>query len=158
MRSVEFISNNERMTMAIGKQLAQSLHPGAIVALFGDLGSGKTTLVKGIAQGLKINKSKVNSPTFVLMNIYDGRLPLYHFDFYRLEDVKEISRIGCHEFFYGEGVCVIEWAERLGRLLPTEYLKIELQHKKENQRLLKFTTQGKRYHDLLGAMKIFAKE
>ncbi len=149
MNSFEFISYSEKETVALGARLAKHLAVSDIVALFGDLGSGKTTLVKAMAKGLKIKPNKICSPTFVLMNIYDGRLPVYHFDFYRLDDVQEMNLIGCHEFFYGDGVCVIEWAERLGKLMPKEYLGIKLQHQNINERRIQCTAHGKRYQKFL---------
>jgi tRNA threonylcarbamoyladenosine biosynthesis protein TsaE len=140
-------------TMKLGKALARHLKPGAIVCLHGELGSGKTTLVKGIAEGLKLKQQMVNSPTFVLMNIYEGKLPLYHFDFYRLQNIKEIEQIGYEEFLYGKGICVIEWADKLKELYPKEYLKIELSHVAANERRLSLTPQGNGYEKALRALK-----
>ena len=135
--------------MSFGQRLAKGLKSGDIIALYGDLGSGKTTLVKGIAKGLNVKTEDVNSPTFVLMNLYHGKLLIYHFDLYRLEDTKEINRLGCQEFFYDNGVSIIEWAERLKELLPKEYLGIELVHKNIHERVIKITAHGKRYETLL---------
>ncbi|MEK6583736.1 MAG: tRNA (adenosine(37)-N6)-threonylcarbamoyltransferase complex ATPase subunit type 1 TsaE, partial [Nitrospirota bacterium] len=114
---------------------------------------GKTTLIKGIAKGLRIAPERVNSPTFVLMNAYHGLLPLYHFDLYRLEAIHEISSIGYEEFLYGDGVAVIEWAERLGALTPKEYLRIKLAHKGEDQRLIKIFPAGTRYSQLVDSLR-----
>ncbi|MCK5082016.1 MAG: tRNA (adenosine(37)-N6)-threonylcarbamoyltransferase complex ATPase subunit type 1 TsaE, partial [Candidatus Omnitrophica bacterium] len=110
------------------------------------LGSGKTTLIKGIAEGLNIDPKKVNSPTFVLMNIYQGRLPLFHFDLYRLEDLYGIRSIGYDEFLYGDGISVIEWADRLGEFLPEEYLKIEMEHKKLDERVIRLSARNRDCH------------
>jgi tRNA threonylcarbamoyladenosine biosynthesis protein TsaE len=151
---MQFISNSEKETRSFGKHLAQALKAGDIIGLFGELGTGKTTLVKGIAQGLKVKRPSVHSPTFTLMNIYEGRLPLFHFDLYRLDDEKEIDRIGCNEFFYDAGVSVIEWAEKLGHLLPKEYLHIELKHKQDNQRILKISPRGERYRKIAGKLVV----
>ena len=148
MKNVQLTTDSAAKTMEVAEHLAGHLHPGDIVCLFGELGSGKTTFAKGIAQGLKVNPHKVNSPTFVLLNSYHGRLPLYHFDFYRLEEKAEISLIGYEEFLYGDGVAVIEWPERLGDLLPKEYLGISLIRKTEETRLIKFNPQGLRYKEL----------
>lgn len=142
------ISDNPLDTVRFGERLARACRGGEIICLFGELGSGKTTLVKGLAKGMGIRPAKVLSPTFVLMNIYEGRLPLYHFDLYRLEDVKGIESIGYEEFFYGEGVSVIEWAERLGEVMPEEFLKIKLSHKDELRRTITVTAQGRRYEAL----------
>ena len=138
------------MAKTLGKKLAKRLKGGDILCLFGDLGSGKTTMIKGVAEGLKINPKKVNSPTFVLMNIYEGRLPLFHFDLYRLEDIEGISSIGYDEFLYGDGVSVIEWADRLGEFLPEEYLKVELKHKKLDERVIRLTAKGRRHQNIIG--------
>ena len=119
--------------------------PGDIICLFGELGSGKTTLVKGIARGLGIPGERVNSPTFVLMNHYEGRMPLFHFDLYRLEREKEISGLGYEEFLYdGNGVSVIEWAERFGKLLPPDGLRVQLFHKTRQERLIRISAAGER--------------
>ena len=150
MKAINVLSKSTDQTLELGEKLAKHLRKGDIVCLEGDLGSGKTTLIKGIAQGLKIAPEKVNSPTFVLMNAYHGRLPLYHFDLYRLEAIHEISSIGYEEFLYGDGVAVIEWAERLGQLTPKEYLRVELKHKSENERSIKLSAVGKKYHEYLG--------
>ncbi len=104
-------------------------------------------MIKGIAKGLKINPMKVSSPTFVLMNIYEGRLSLFHFDLYRLEDLQGINSIGYDEFLYGDGVSVIEWADRLGTFLPVEYLKIEFKHKKLDQRVIYLSAKGRGYEE-----------
>ncbi|MCC6758570.1 MAG: tRNA (adenosine(37)-N6)-threonylcarbamoyltransferase complex ATPase subunit type 1 TsaE [Candidatus Omnitrophica bacterium] len=133
-------------TQAIGEQLAKLCKGGEIICLSGDLGTGKTTFVKGIARGLKIDEKKVNSPTFVIMNLYEeGRLPLYHFDFYRLEKPEEIGGVGYDEFLYGNGVAVIEWSERFGALMPPENLAIHLAHSGDHDRGLKITAHGERY-------------
>lgn len=144
MKTVRILSRSTDQTLRLGERLAKHLRKGDILCLEGDLGSGKTTLIKGIAKGLNISAAKVNSPTFVLMNAYEGRLPLYHFDLYRLEHVHEISSIGYEEFLYGDGVAVIEWAERLGELAPREYLRVELAHKGESERSIKFSAVGER--------------
>ena len=100
---------------------AQSLFPGAVVALVGPLGAGKTHLVRAIAEGLGIRDSRVvSSPTFVLIQEYDARLPIYHFDAYRLKPA-EFADLGAHEYFQGEGVCLVEWADRVGEQLPSEH-------------------------------------
>ena len=153
MKSVDILSKSTDQTIKLGERLAKHLRKGDIFCLQGDLGSGKTTLIKGIAKGLKIASEKVTSPTFVLMNAYEGRLPLYHFDLYRLEEIHEISSIGYEEFLYGDGVAVIEWAERLGALTPKEYLRIELAHKGEDQRLIKIFPAGTRYSQLVDSLR-----
>jgi len=153
MKTQKFISNSPEETVNFGESLAKSFKGGDIVCFFGDLGSGKTTLIKGIAKGLKIGHAKVNSPTFVLMNVYHGRLPLFHFDLYRLDNVEGISSIGYDEFLYDDGVSVIEWADRLGTLLPEEYLRVDLKHKKNDQRTIQLSAQGSRYQRLVAKIE-----
>ena len=149
MKTTEIISKNAQQTVMLGKRLAKYLQKGDIICLFGDLGSGKTTLTKGIAQGLRVSRNSVNSPTFVLLNIYKGRLPLFHFDLYRLDNINDILMIGYEEFFYGEGVSVVEWAEKLKKLLPENYLSVKLSLTKNNQRLIQVFAHGRRYQELL---------
>lgn len=148
---VQYISHGEPDTVRLGQELSRHLNAGDIVCLVGDLGAGKTTFVKGLAKGLKIDPARVNSPTFVLMNIYDGKRPLYHFDLYRLENSSEISNIGYEEFLYGDsaGIAVIEWADKLGPLMPKEYVGVTLAHKSPQERLIRITAQGPRYRLLL---------
>lgn len=156
MNTVHILSKSAEQTLRLGERLARHFKKGDVVCLQGDLGSGKTTLIKGIAKGLNVNPVEVNSPTFVLMNAYQGRrparrggLPMYHFDLYRLENTAQIGALGYEEFFYGDGICVIEWAERLGVLTPKEYLRVELKHKGENERSIKFSAVGKHYSGIL---------
>jgi len=147
---MKVISKSVNETIKIGKIIAKNLKSGDIICLFGELGTGKTTLVKGIAWGLRIKKEKVVSPTFVLIREHHrGTLPLYHFDLYRLKSTASILELGYEEYFYDEGVTVIEWADRLKYLLPQEFLKIQLSIRKDAQRLLKLTAKGSRYKELL---------
>jgi len=133
--------------------VAGFLKKGDIVCLFGDLGSGKTTFTKGIAKGLKINQNKINSPTFVLVNEYQGRLPLYHLDLYRLDEIAEVCLIGYEEFLYGEGIAVVEWAEKLGTLMPENFLKVRFSSKGTNKRLINVTAQGKCFERVVKHLK-----
>ena len=121
-------------TIQLALDFAKSLKSGDIVLLKGDLGAGKTTFVKGIAKGLKANPKEVVSPTFVLMNMYEGKVPLYHFDLYRLEKAQEIESMNFDEYFYGDGISLIEWPERLGHLTPQKHITVELTHIDENTR------------------------
>jgi len=144
------ISGSVTETLNIGKSIARHVLPGDIICLFGELGSGKTVLTKGIARGLGIKKDEIISPTFVLIRQYpEGRLPLYHFDLYRLKDDNDILGLGYQEYLYGVGLAVIEWADRLKYLLPKEYLKVQLLVKDERARVMKFEAFGSRYHELL---------
>lgn len=149
MKTMSILSTSARQTVRLGEQLAKHLNKGDIVCLQGELGSGKTTFIKGVAQGLKIAPKKVNSPTFVLMNAYQGRLSLYHFDLYRIETADEMGAIGYEEFLYGDGIAIIEWAEKLKALTPKEFLRIELAHKGEKERLIKLSAVGKRYDQVI---------
>ncbi|MFH1360243.1 MAG: tRNA (adenosine(37)-N6)-threonylcarbamoyltransferase complex ATPase subunit type 1 TsaE [Candidatus Omnitrophota bacterium] len=149
MTKKEFLSKDPKDTILLGQRLARYLKKGDIICLLGGLGSGKTTLTKGIAQGLKFNPNKVHSPSFVFLNIYDGRFPLYHFDLYRIKKPSEIFSIGYEEYLYGEGIAVIEWAQRLEGLWPREYLEIDLSFKKENERAIVIKGKGKRAQRIL---------
>lgn len=115
-----------RETFAIGEQLGQEAEPGQVYTLIGDLGVGKTVLTQGVAAGLQIT-GPVNSPTFTIVQIYEeGRLPFYHFDVYRIGDPEEMEEIGYEDYFYGEGVCLIEWANLIEELLPEHYFEITM--------------------------------
>ncbi len=120
----EVITDSPEKTMDLGERIGSLLMEGDIISLSGELGSGKTTLIQGIAKGLSI-KEPVNSPTFSLLNIYKGRLPLYHFDLYR---IKEGEDIGYDDFFNSSAICVIEWGEKASKFLQDNYLKISLSH------------------------------
>ncbi len=119
--------NNEEETEQFGQELAQGCRPGDVIALIGDLGTGKTTLTKAIARGLGI-EDRVTSPTFTIVQEYhDGRLPLYHFDVYRITNPEDMFEIGADEYFFGKGVCVVDWAAQILELMPqnTKYIFIE---------------------------------
>ena len=146
---MKIISGSVKETISIGKSLALSLQKGDIVCLFGDLGSGKTVLTKGISSGLGVKPGKILSPTFVLLRRYGGKVPVYHFDLYRLNDPKDILGIGYEEYFFDEGISVIEWGDRLGYYMPKEFLKIKLEISGEKRRTLKFTATGRHYRRLL---------
>lgn len=148
---MKVISKSVNETIKIGKVIARNLKSGDIICLFGELGSGKTVLVKGVAYGLGIKRDKIISPSFVLIREHhQGKLPLYHFDLYRLKSPSAILGLGYEEYFYDEGVTVIEWADRLKYLLPREFLKIEISFRTNSQRLLEFSAVGERYKELLG--------
>jgi tRNA threonylcarbamoyladenosine biosynthesis protein TsaE len=136
MPKVSFISNSEEETMLCAQRFAGQLKAGDIVFLQGDLGAGKTTFVKGVAQAFKVSVKEVNSPTFVLMNYYKGKLPVYHFDLYRLGSSKEVDTLDFDEYFYGAGISLIEWPERLGEYKPKKYYLVEFKHKGETRRVI----------------------
>ncbi len=125
--SMEIRVTDAEETIKLGEIIGKSLEPGSIIALRGGLGAGKTVLVKGIARGLGIEDEPV-SPTFVIMNAYEGRIPLYHFDLYRISGADELIGIGADEFLYGGGVSAVEWAERVEEIFPeyTIYIDIKI--------------------------------
>jgi tRNA threonylcarbamoyladenosine biosynthesis protein TsaE len=147
---MKIISKSVSETISLGRLIAKNLQPKDIICLFGELGSGKTILTKGIALGLGLKKERVISPSFILIREHlQGKLPFYHFDLYRLKDPKDILRLGYEELLYDEAISVIEWADRLKYLLPKEFLKIELFLKANSKRLVKFSAFGRRYKALL---------
>ena len=120
-------SFGEEDTRALAKELAGSAQKGDIFALVGDLGVGKTAFTKGFAEGLGISEP-ITSPTFTIVQIYEsGRLPLYHFDVYRIGDISEMDEIGYEDYFYGDGICIIEWANLIEELLPEHYTEIVIE-------------------------------
>jgi tRNA threonylcarbamoyladenosine biosynthesis protein TsaE len=137
-------------TTAFGRRLGEGLFPGAVVALVGQLGAGKTHLTRAIAEGLQIpNSMVVNSPTFVLIQEYTARLPIYHFDAYRLKNAESFRDLGTDEYFFGDGVCLVEWADRIEAALPHEHLRIEIVIVDENRREFRCAARGERYQELL---------
>jgi len=148
---MKIISKSVHDTLKIGKIIAKSLRKADIVCLFGELGSGKTVLTKGIASSFGVKRCQVISPSFVLIRQYPAaRIPLYHFDLYRLKTTEDILALGYEEYLYDDGITIIEWADKLKYLLPKEYLKIKLYIKSKSQRLIEFSAFGKHYRELLG--------
>jgi len=144
--SLQVMSQSTIETQTLGEQLGGVLEAGDIVCLYGELGSGKTVLSKGIAIGLGVaDEDRVRSPSFVLIRRYQGRVPIYHADLYRLDGPTDIAAIGLREFLVGDGVAVIEWADKLETSLPSERLDIILAHQEEQTRLITVTPQGARY-------------
>lgn len=130
-----FISNNVKETFDFGEKLAKRFKKGDFIALIGDLGSGKTVLTKGIAKGLGVKNARyVNSPTFVIIKEYKGKLPLYHFDLYRLDHPGMLDAENFEEYFYGEGVSVVEWADKIKGLLPKKRWEIYMSVAGEDKR------------------------
>lgn len=118
---------DSRETFETGKKLAQKAKAGMVVALMGDLGVGKTVFTQGFAAGLGIT-DHVNSPTFTIVQVYDeGRLPFYHFDVYRIGDISEMDEIGYEDYFYGDGVCLVEWANLICEIMPEDYLEVTIE-------------------------------
>ncbi|MBE6034982.1 MAG: tRNA (adenosine(37)-N6)-threonylcarbamoyltransferase complex ATPase subunit type 1 TsaE [Clostridiales bacterium] len=132
---------DEKQTKEFGLRLADRLVPGSIVALIGNLGTGKTALTKYIAEGLGI-KETITSPTFtIVQEYYDGRLPLYHFDVYRINDVEEMFELGYEEYFFGKGVCIVEWADLISEIIPEDAIVINISYG-ENE--------GERIYEIIG--------
>lgn len=120
-------SDSFESTYEFAKSLGQKATAGQVYTLIGDLGVGKTVFAQGFADGIGIDDS-VNSPTFTILQIYDeGRLPLYHFDVYRIEDPEEMYEVGLDEYLYGDGVCLIEWADLISELIPENHIRIEIE-------------------------------
>ena len=129
MKKTQMIKNiyldNDKETREIGFKLGKLLKPGSIVCLIGDLGAGKTTMTQSLAEALEVD-DYITSPTFTIVNEYEGKMPPYHFDVYRIGCSEEMYDIGFDEYINGEGVCIIEWANIIEDILPDDYLKIEL--------------------------------
>jgi tRNA threonylcarbamoyladenosine biosynthesis protein TsaE len=152
MSQPEIITNSPEETQDFGAHLAQLAQPGDIFLLVGELGAGKTCLAQGIARGLGI-KEHAASPSFVVVRELYGRLPLYHMDFYRLDNLEEITDLGLDEYFYGQGISVVEWADKGLSLLPPEHLLIEMSYVSDKGRRLKLKARGKRYRQLVAELK-----
>ncbi|CCO08081.1 tRNA (adenosine(37)-N6)-threonylcarbamoyltransferase complex ATPase subunit type 1 TsaE [Desulforamulus hydrothermalis] len=150
MSEAMVVSRSPAETRQLGQKMAGLLQAGDIICLNGDLGAGKTAFSQGVAEGLGV-KGPVTSPTFTLINEYEGRLPLYHFDVYRLGGPADLEDLGYEEYFYGQGVCLIEWARRVADLLPGQRLDICLTREEgvEAVRRIYFRPKGERYQQLL---------
>lgn len=150
---LDVVSHSEAQTRRLGARLAELLSPGDVIALAGQLGTGKTRFVQGVGQGLGVHEVIV-SPTFTLVREYRGdwvRLPLFHIDLYRIEDAAEVQSFGLDEYLYGDGVCLIEWADRLGSgRLPGEHLWIHFHHLDQSKRGLLLQPRGLHYEKLIG--------
>lgn len=139
MKQNTWHTKSAKETIACGREIAAKLSPGSVVALIGDLGSGKTTLVKGIAAGFGIKDAhRVKSPTFVIFHIYQGKIPIYHFDLYRLNHDEDLDNMGFEEFFADRGaVSVVEWADRIPSLMAQANVTVELSADGENERTIR---------------------
>ena len=138
-------------TKAFAEKLGKILDAGTCILLSGDLGAGKTTFTQGLAKGLDISKN-VSSPTFTILKVYQGRLPLYHMDAYRLEGLHQ--DLGFEELMEDEGITVIEWPDYMSDQLPSEYLRIDIKRKGEFARKFTFIAQGEKYQDLLEGLNL----
>jgi tRNA threonylcarbamoyladenosine biosynthesis protein TsaE len=147
-QTLDFISHSETQTRRLGMRLGELLEMGDVIALRGELGAGKTCWVQGVGQGLRVNQH-VTSPTFMLVNEYLGRLTLYHIDLYRINHATEALAFGLEDYLYGDGVCLIEWAERVTQILPPNHLWIKFHHLDETKRRITMQAAGDRYQQLL---------
>lgn len=148
-----FVITNLEETEALGRKLGALLFPGAVIALIGQLGAGKTHFTRAVAEGLGVrNPAAVNSPTFVLIQEYPARLPIYHFDAYRLKTSREFAELGVEEYFHGDGVCLVEWADLVMDVLPTERLEIRIEVVSETARQFEFVAKGERYLQLVQSL------
>jgi tRNA threonylcarbamoyladenosine biosynthesis protein TsaE len=140
-------------TEAFGRRLGAVLFPGAVVALVGPMGAGKTHLTRAVAEGMNVrNPAAVNSPTFVLIQEYAARLPIYHFDAYRLSGPREFAELGVDEYFRGDGVCLVEWADKVEPTLPAEHLRVEIEVIDSSRRRITVRAAGERYERLLSGL------
>jgi tRNA threonylcarbamoyladenosine biosynthesis protein TsaE len=139
----ESLTTSPEETQSLAERLGRLLQPGDVVALVGELGSGKTLFCQGLAQGLEVPETfHITSPTFAIINEYPGRIPFYHLDLYRVGSVAEFSELGLEEVFYGQAAVAIEWAETLGEDLPTERLEVRFKFENETSRSLTFQAFG----------------
>ncbi len=150
MKELHIVAENEEATDRLGRLLAETLPAGTVVALVGTLGAGKTRLVQAVAEALGVSRDAVTSPTFVLINEYQGgRRPVYHFDTYRLRDDDEFLELGPEEYFDSEGLTFIEWADRVLACLPPDYLHIEIEVLGETKREFAITASSSVLEPLL---------
>jgi len=147
------VTSSPEQSWRIGEMLGSRLGPGDTVCLYGDLGAGKTSFSYGIALGLEVKERYITSPTFTFVNEYQGRIPFYHIDLYRLNDPGELESIGFDEYLDSDGVTVIEWAERAEHALPGECFNVYLSYVDDNSREIGFLAEGERYEKLLQEMQ-----
>ena len=144
---VKIYLENEEQTREIGFKLGKLLTPKSVVCLIGDLGAGKTTMTQSLAQSLEVD-DYITSPTFTIVNEYEGKMPLYHFDVYRIGSSDEMYDIGFDEYINGDGVCIIEWANLIEDILPDEYLYIEMNYKESGREMI-LTPKGEKYEEIV---------
>ena len=149
---MKFIIENREKTKKFGEYLGSILNSGDVICLNGDLGTGKTTMTKSIGLGMGID-DYITSPTFTIINEYYGNLNLYHFDTYRLSSNADVEYLGFDEYFYGDGVCIIEWANRIKDALPEDYLEMNLKRIDEEKREVEIVAVGPRSQELLEKLR-----
>lgn len=151
---MKIVSNNHENTQKLGTVLAACLKVGDVIGLYGGLGAGKTAFVSGVANGLGYD-DYISSPTFTIVNEYKTKIPIFHFDVYRVNDEDELWEIGFDEYFHRDGIVIIEWAEYIKNIMPKEFLKISISKKDEkpNIRQFELVAQGLRYEKLLQELR-----
>jgi len=150
MNKVVFHSQSPSDTIRLGKTIGRLLNRGDVAALIGELGAGKTQLIKGLAEGTGVkNSAYVSSPSFALINEYKGKTPFYHIDLYRLGEEKEVEGLGLEEYFQGDGITAVEWADRIPSLLPKEFLRIHIHYTGKNTRSIEIVGKGMRFEKLI---------
>ncbi|MBI4188876.1 MAG: tRNA (adenosine(37)-N6)-threonylcarbamoyltransferase complex ATPase subunit type 1 TsaE [Chloroflexi bacterium] len=152
MSHFDLISHSPEQTQKLGLCIGELALPGDVFLLVGNLGAGKTCLTQGIAWGLGIEEYAL-SPTFVIVRELHGRLPLYHIDLYRLDCIEESVDLGLDDYFYGNGVCVVEWAEKAMSILPAEHLLIKISYLSDTGRSFQMEPNGQRYREIVARLK-----
>ncbi len=155
MMAFQIELTGEKDTDRFGRRFARLVLPADVLALRGDLGAGKTRWVKGLAAGLGIDPDDVGSPTFKIIGEYHGRLPLYHMDFYRLKSVEEAEGIGVEEYFYSEGICAVEWADRLEGIIPASAVWLHFSILEGRGRIITVSAQKDRAKSLMASLDDF---
>ena len=151
MGSYAFLSNSPAATSAMGKRMGEQLEPGSIIALIGELGCGKTLLTRAICAGLGVPLRQVNSPTFVLVNEYRGRLPVFHMDLYRLDNINDGFELGIMDYLSRTeyGVMIVEWAEKIIFLLPDDLLRVDFDILSDRKRRITLATSGSKFNNVI---------
>jgi tRNA threonylcarbamoyladenosine biosynthesis protein TsaE len=152
MNNLNLITHSPEQTYELGRSMGKLAQPSDVLLLVGELGTGKTCLTQGIAWGLGIEEYTL-SPTFVIMRELYGRLPLYHIDLYRLDDIGEIAALGLDDYLSGDGVCVVEWAEKGLSVMPVEHLMVEISHLGDTERNFQLKAGSQRYRKMLDQLK-----
>ena len=155
MGSWNVVSRSPGQTRSWGARLGKLLHGGEIIGLIGELGTGKTCFVRGMAEGLEVGREAwIRSPTFTLINEYQGRLPVYHIDLYRIRIRDELESLNLREYLYSDGVSLVEWFEHLPAGEVDDFLQVKFAYANGNQRELTFVPHGKRYEEIVEALKV----
>lgn len=147
------LSDGEESTAALGERLGRETSGGEVIALIGPLGAGKTRFVQGLGKGMEVPARYINSPTFILLQCHEGRLPLYHIDLYRLEKEAEFDALGLEEYLEGDGVCAVEWADKGPDLLPASRLTVTFRYAGEGRREIELSAAGEPYKQWLRKIK-----